>query len=131
MLQFRQPMAGSFTDGNIKEVHSPFSCCGLMVQDPERIVSQKLPWTSDAACSVLVDHWALFAELAGPRAKRAEPTAKRLKRLLGSRKPASNKEALEAAQLLLELLQAFGPPEPREPNGAGKGAWPPPTALCK
>ena len=103
---------------------------GVLLQEPNSLVSQPLPWAADTALSVLVNQWATFAELAGPQRKRAEADAKRLKRLLGGHRSTSNKDALEAAQLLLDLLQSFGPPEPRQSDPAAEGTSAPATSLA-
>ena len=92
-------------------------------QEPERIVSRPRPWAAEAALAVLVEQWSTFGELAGSRRKQTESTAKRLRKLLNVKRPLPNRDALEAASLLLELLQALGPPVPRDgdaPIGAGE-----------
>lgn len=82
-------------------------------QEPSSIVSNPLPWTADVAVAVLVSVWGTFQELAGPQKMQAERDAKALRRMLKPNRVASNKEAIEAGHLLLSILQALGPPEPR------------------
>ena len=104
------------------KAQQPMLVAIMRAQEPDRIVSQPLPWRADVAVSVLIGLWSTFGETLGSHRRQAELDAKRLKRLLGPHKASSNKEALEAAQLLLSILQALGLPEPRmQASEAGEG----------
>ena len=77
--------------------------------------------SADVALGVLVQLWGTFGELAGMHRRAAEQDARRLKRLLPPHKAATDREALEAAQALLSLLQAMGPAQPRPGAEAEEG----------
>ncbi|KAK9797753.1 hypothetical protein WJX73_006820 [Symbiochloris irregularis] len=102
------------------------------IQAPEQIISKPRPWAAETAVQVLLDQWSTFGEMAGTKRRQTEALAKRLRQLVGGKGPRkSPQDDLEGAQVLLELLQALGPPdlrdeEPQEgtshPSGAGPQA---------